>query len=183
VGGRSRSVGVTLIAGLVALGMACAGDDGNDPQASDTPDAGSDDAENLSPEAEVEAAYLAYWDMVNRLSAAPNPEDPDIVDHAAGKALLELVDGLATLVERGHVIRTGPAYAHSVESVEVEGERAVLQDCVIDDSTIEDEGTGEVVGGGESTSGVLRVTLVLDGGSWKVEDIEITPVEAGSCSD
>jgi hypothetical protein len=177
VGGRSRSVGATLVACLAALGMACAGDDASDPQATDTPDV-ADDAEPLSPEAEVEEAYLAYWDMLDRLAEAPDPDDPEIRERASGEALLEVVAGLQTLIDHGHVSESGPLYQHSIQSVLIEDNEAVLQDCVIDDTSLIDRATGEVVEPGDMAIALLEVTLRLEEARWKVNRVERAPVDA-----
>jgi hypothetical protein len=182
VGGRSRSVGATLLAGVVALGMACGADDTNGSQASDTPGADSEDTDTLSPEAEVEAAYLAYWEMLDRLAEAPDPDDPEILERASGEALFEVVAGLTRLRDAGHVAEIGSMYSHSVESVEVVGDRAVLRDCVVDDSKIVDPNTGEIVRGGDVASGALEVTLILEGNRWIVDAVERFPTGPGvSC--
>jgi hypothetical protein len=185
VGGRSRSVGAILVACVVVLGTACAGDDASDPQATDTPDAASDDAEPLGPEAEVEAAYLAHWEMLDRLSEVPDPDDPEIAELTTGQARIEVVQGLTALLEREHVARLGPAYAHSVISIDLADDSAVVRDCVVDDSAIVHEATGEKVRGGERVVELLEVTLVFEEERWKVSVVDRIPTEGGveSCED
>jgi hypothetical protein len=182
VGGRSRSVGATLLAGVVALGMACAADDTDGSQASDTPGPDSNGTDTLSPEVEVEAAYLAYWEMLDRLAEAPDPDDPEILERASGEALFEVVAGVTTLVERGHISDSGPLYAHSVESVVVRDNEAVLRDCVVDDTSLVDRATGEVVESGEIAVALLEVTLLLEDERWKVNRVQRIPVEATAIS-
>ena len=41
----------------------------------------------VSPESEVETAYLAFWDMAVRLAGSPDPNDPEIAQRASGDAL------------------------------------------------------------------------------------------------
>ena len=162
------------------LALAC-GDDGDAEAASETPSPQSQDTTTttVTPEAEVEAAYLAYWDMLDRLSQAPDPNDPEIAQHVSGEALLEVIDGLRTLRAQGHVAQIGPQYAHSVLTVEVRGNRAVVRDCVVDDSTIVNEATGQVIEGGEAATGVLEVTMLVRDSRWQVDSVDRVSTEPG----
>jgi hypothetical protein len=124
----------------------------------------------LSPEAEVEAAYLAYWDMVQRVTESPDPDDPEIADRAVDPARTELTDSVEAFHEAGQVVEIGPEYAHAVTDVVVDGNTAQLRDCAVDDAALVDGTSGEVIRAATVTSS-LQVTLVLRERRWLVSDI------------
>jgi hypothetical protein len=157
---------------LILTGATCSGDDDDS--------ADSTTSTTKSPEAEVESAYLGYWDMLSRLAAAPDPEDQDIAQRASGEALLEVKAGLTSQLSQGQIARTGPAYGHTVTSVEVADDRATVRDCAVDDSTIVDKETGETVGGGEAATGLIEAELVHDGDSWKVDAVDVLQTWPGA---
>jgi hypothetical protein len=122
-----------------------------------------------SPEAEVETAYLAFWDMAVRLAESPDPNDPEIAQRASGDALAGLVDGLRNLQSLNRHSEFGPLYEHAVLAVRVDGDSAVVEDCAIDDSRIVDLESGEVVDESVVTE-QLQVTLVrADNSAWRVD--------------
>ncbi|HEY8545670.1 MAG TPA: hypothetical protein VIL36_11505 [Acidimicrobiales bacterium] len=125
-----------------------------------------------SPESEVKEAYLEFWDMATRLAQAPDPDDPEISERAAGKALDDLVTGLTSLRDSRRHSELGPGYAHDVLSVELTNDSAaVVEDCAVDDSRIVDDQTGEALLEGVGTQ-LLRTQMVLTDGQWVVEAIE-----------
>ena len=166
---------VGLLLGVVVGPAACGNDD-------DSPDNPPPTTPPPNAESEVESAYLAYWEMLQRLSAAPDESDLEIVERAIGQALGEVKEGLASLKSQGRAAQTGPAYQHEVQSVELRGDEAIIRDCSVDDSVVIDVVTGEQVAGGAMATGLLEVTLVRSGGEWKVEKIETIKTWAGERS-
>jgi hypothetical protein len=160
-------MGLLAVALTLAVATGCGDDD-------DTagPDDGTTTTEapdtTLSPEAEVEAAYLAFWDMAVRLAGAPNPDEPEIVERASGEARDNLVNGLTTLRSAEQRSEFGQQYRHEVLSVQVDGQTAHIDDCAVDDSRVVDAATGEVVVEGVGTE-LLSATLISNGGDWLVD--------------
>lgn len=160
---------VGLLVGLV-LGPASCSDDTADTPPTTTP----------PPEAEVEDAYLAFWDMATRLSQAPDPDDPDLERFASGQALADLVAGLEALESQQRHSELGPGYRHEVLNVEVtDGDTAVVEDCAIDDSRIVDDETGEVLVEGVGTQ-LLSVDMVRREAQWIVDSIDELQVWEGA---
>src|SRR5688500_13199103 len=115
---------VGLLAGLVLGPASCSSDDDADTPPTTTP----------PPEAEVEDAYLAFWDMATRLTQAPDSTDPDLERLASGQALADLVAGLEALESQRRHSELGPDYGHEVLNVELtDGDSAVVEDCAVDD--------------------------------------------------
>jgi hypothetical protein len=133
----------------------------------------------VSPETEVETAYLAYWDMLGRLAAAPDPEDPEITQRASGQALAEVKAGLVSQLASGHIAQTGPEYSHTVLSVVITGDKAVVRDCAVDDSTIVDQSTGAKVSGGVPATGLLEASLTAVDSGWKIDDVDTLQTWSG----
>src|ERR671911_181129 len=99
LGWRLRTVGAAVVAcALLVLSSGCgdddgeAADDGTTTSTSETTVASTTTTQD--PEAEVEAAYLAYWEMAKRLLAAPNPDDPEIARRASGINVDQVIDSL-----------------------------------------------------------------------------------------
>jgi hypothetical protein len=172
VRGARAAAAVLLAAGLAG---ACGDDDGSGEGATDTTSARSADTTiastttTLDPEAEVEAAYLAYWEMQRRLGQAPDPMDDEISRRATGPARDKLIDSLATMQATGETLEFGPRYSHTVTSVETDGVEATVRDCAVDDGARVDA-TGEVHDLELSTS-LLEATLVRRDSGWLIESI------------
>src|SRR5215207_6993415 len=132
LGRQLRTVGTVAAACVVlVLSSRCgnddgeAADDGATTSTSETTIASTTTTQD--PEAEVEAAYLAYWEMNKRLSEAPDPNDPELGERATGTALDKLVDSLTTMRAAGERFVFGPEYSHLVESVEVSDDNATVR--------------------------------------------------------
>jgi hypothetical protein len=173
-GHRRRTLGrVAALAIALALALAAAtcGDDEDPPDRTTSTTASGNSSTTPSPEEEVEAAYLAFWEMAVRLAQNPNPDDPEITQRTSGEAMGELVDGLTTLRASNRRSEFGPQYAHNVLSVEVSGDVASLEDCTVDDSRVVDAATGQPVVEGVGTE-LLTVTMVRRDSRWLVDRFE-----------
>ena len=173
LGWRLRTVATAAAACALSVVVAACGDDGEAAVAgtttstSDTTIASTTTTQD--PEAEVEAAYLAYWEMQQRLAEAPNPSDPEVRQRTTGPALDKLIDSLTTMRSMGQTLRFGPRYSHKVTSVDLQDDRATVRDCAVDDGA-------RVTENGEETSlqlstSLLETTLVDQGGDWLVQSI------------
>lgn len=153
-----------IAAALLALTAAtCSNDDDTDTSSPTTT--------TQSPEAEVEAAYLAYRDMVTRLLEAPDPDDPELNERAADPNKAFLIDRLRTLVEQGRELRFGSEHGYEVMSVSVDGDDATVRDCTVDDAQTVDAASGEVVSEGVTTE-LLEAALRRSDGMWRVVTID-----------
>lgn len=178
-----------LLVALLAVG--CGGGDdeeSSDPTSADgdsttTSGSGSSTTASDDPAAEVEAAYLAYWEMGERLLQHPDPDDPEIARRTTGNVRDAMVDSLSTLKAQRQAVRYGDLYEHDVISVDVTSEEAEVLDCLVDDGEVIDTSTGDRVAGGLVTV-LYRTTMVLEDGQWKAsEAIEEETWEGSSTCD
>jgi hypothetical protein len=160
----TAAVAVLLVAaGGWLLGKVIEADDNSKSEASGTTTTAPPD-----PEAEVEQAYRAYLAMEARLVAAPDPNDAEIPERATGPALARLKEALAEDVEKGHVIRVGPATSQTILSIEVTGSKATVRACFIDESGLYDAATGAELVPMRTGTAIDTAELVREGGAWRV---------------
>ena len=168
-----RAAALVLLVALLP-GLAGCGDD-DDSSSEAPPTTTSPDSES-----EVESAYLAFWDMAQRLAESPNPDDPELIRRASGEALTDLVAGLTALRDQGRRSELGPSYRHEVISTRLTGATtAVVEDCAVDDSRIVEDATGDVVVEGVGTE-LIEVTLIHEDESWLVDSISQIDVWEGA---
>jgi hypothetical protein len=115
----------------------------------------------------AKAAYLAYWQMFDRVTNPPSPSDPAIAQFAVDPARADLVDGLNTLQAAGQTISepAGNPSRHDVD-VTITSSGATVSDCFVDTRVISDR-SGGVINDAVVTK-TLRGRLVVDDGQWKV---------------
>ena len=171
---RARGLAALLATALALTLGACGGDDEPDEETSTTTSSTESPPTTAapSPEDEVEAAYLAYWDMAARLSADPNPDDPEIAQRAVDPALSTMVDTLSTLRAQGEEVHPGPQYRRVVTDVQLDRDTATLRDCTVDDSARLVAASGETIGENLSTL-LVEATLLRSSGAWLVSEIEV----------
>jgi hypothetical protein len=179
LGHRPRLAIAALVAVFALLPIACGGDGGEDadeddpatPQAEDSSTTAKPTTTAPSVEAEVEAAYLAYWEMNERLAGAPDPADPEIERLSMGTAKDRLVSGLTGFVTKGQTVRFNDAYSHDILSIDSDGDMAQLRDCHVDDATVLDAQSGSEVESAIATNH-LDVTLTRTSEGWKISRVE-----------
>lgn len=167
-----RRLATIALVGLLAVGgCGCGGsDDDTSPPTTRRPSpTTSSPPTTASVESQVEEAYLAYWEMGERLLENPNPEDPEIPQRTTGDLRGEMIDGLTTLRAQGQAVRYGDQYSHDVLSVAVTSQGAEVADCLIDDGVVIDLQTGEQVRGGVVTV-LYTTTMVREGEHWKASE-------------
>lgn len=165
----SRLLALVAVAAC-AVPLACGGgDDPDDPPRASTPAAPA----TTSPESEVESAYLAYWDMVVRVTGSPQADNTEIAQHAIDPARAELTASVTEFRAAGQAVEIGPEYRHTVSDVAVAGELATLSDCAVDDASVVIVASGEVARQSTTTS-ALTVNLRLKDGAWLVENVTST---------
>jgi hypothetical protein len=168
-----RGLATIALVGLLAVGgCGCGGsdDDPSPPTTRRPPSTTSAPPTTASVESQVEEAYLAYWEMTERLLEAPDPDDPEIAERATGQVLGQLSDSLTTLRAQGHAVRSGPEYAHNLLSVDVQGDTGVVLDCAVDDAAVIDVASSEMVD--ERLVTVLLETTLRYDGHWLVAEVD-----------
>jgi hypothetical protein len=183
-----RLVTVALFVGVLAA--ACSGED--DPSADDasnrttaaddqdeattTTEAASattattaTDEEFDSVEDEIVARYEGYWDARFAANRPPNPDDAALREYATGEQLDHVIAETQDNLEAGVEFRRAgdPADFREVSVVSVDGDRAVVQECVVNDNLVVRIGTGEVVDGSVATYNVRGDMQRVDG-EWRL---------------
>lgn len=178
-----RVLRVTALA-VVLIGTSACG--GGDEEVVTQPAAGGEVED--AKKAEVEEAYLDYWEMVTRLETGGPTQDAEIATRATGPALVKLSSELALLEIADQVNQHGDAYEHSVLSVDL-GEagadttEATLRDCFVNDATVIVRSTGEPLPDQEGvTTSVLEATLVVRDG-WQIQSLEVVESVDGVAPD
>lgn len=123
-----------------------------------------------SAEDEIVARYVGFWDArFAANSGTPNPDDPSLRQFATGKQLEAVVAETRANLEQGLAFRRAedPANIQRVTVVEIDGDRAVVQECAVTDGVIIRRYTGEVVDDEVYTQNVRGELLRVDG-VWRV---------------
>jgi hypothetical protein len=162
---------LTLVA-LTALAFTVAG-------CGDDDDGGGDSAEppiadetattedpQASREADVVAAYEASWTDFIKAGDPPSPEAEFLSDHMAGDALEVSRNLLHQLQAEGVVLRG--TYQFDARVIELADDRAVVEDCGLDQMEVVSTASGEVVEPPDDERDGVVAELTVEGGSWKV---------------
>ena len=122
-------------------------------------------------EAEVAAAYEAASRAFIDAAAIPDPDFPAFVATHAGPMLEQRRGVLTGLRADGRVIRYPPnsQYRIEVQDIEIDGDVARLDVCVVDDGERVVVSTGEVVAGGVGTV-QARAAMQLVDGEWRLAE-------------
>jgi hypothetical protein len=127
------------------------------------------DTQPDSPEALAVAAYNDSWAESFR-ALDPPQETPELGQLMTGEALGERLATITTRAMEGHRVE-GSMVTHphvvSASSTEV-----VLDDCAVENS-VEYDADGQVVDPADNVTYNYRVTVVNEGGAWKVSDFEL----------
>lgn len=178
---RARLLAVATMLLMVGA-AACGGDDGG----------GDEDAQDVESAAEVDeagdgagdgttttteprtpgglaiAAYHESWEVTFR-ALDPPEQLPEIAETHTGAALSETVNLVAEKARLGHRVE-GSMAPHPVV-VSATDTEVLLDDCAIENS-VEYDGGGAVVDTAEDAAYNYRVTVVNEGGTWKVARFE-----------
>lgn len=132
-------------------------------------------APGTTAEQEVIDRYVGYWDArFNANAGVPNPDDPALRDFATGRQLDAVVAETQSNLDAGVAFERAaePNNIQRVTVVEIDGDRAVVQECVVDDGLVVSRDTGEVVDDSVSTHNVQAEMLRVDG-VWKVSEARL----------
>jgi hypothetical protein len=173
-----------LAAALLVSAMACS--------SSSTPNAGSTGSTHAAttssgpstttdPKAAAQAALDAYWVMLKRLYAEPNPNDAEISERAVDPSASTIRDQLSTRQKEGVTAHyDGVPYTVTTSITGVDDHVATFAGCIVDGAKLVNA-SGEVVDDKVSTSRVTGL-LVLDGGAWKVSRFDVIKKADGEVS-
>lgn len=128
-----------------------------------------------SVEGEIIARYVGYWKArVAANSGTPNPDDPGLREFATGEQLDAVINETQANLDQGLAFRpaTNPSGLQRVEVIQVEGDRAVVQECVVADGVIVRRESGEIVNDEVATHNV-RGELIRVDGAWKVSSARL----------
>lgn len=185
--GRQVGAGATglVLAVAVLLLASCSGDDdqGAIPTTSSTRRTTSTTSSEVTGstttastgatstvEQEITVRYNSYWEA--RFDAnenPPNPDHPGLREYATGEQLQSVIEETRRNLEEGLALRKpeNSVARSSVRVVTVNGDEAMLQECVVDDGVIYRYRTGEVVNDTVATHSVEASMRRVDG-EWKV---------------
>lgn len=132
-------------------------------------------APGTTAEQEVIDRYVGYWNArFNANAGVPNPDDPALRDFATGRQLDAVVAETQSNLDSGVAFERAaePHNIQRVTVVEIDGDRAVVQECVVDDGLVVSRDTGEVADDSVSTHNVQAEMLRVDG-VWKVSEARL----------
>jgi hypothetical protein len=186
LGGAVRRVWIAALAGVVVVGgVACGGGDdeeATEPTASSTTAAPTTTLAT-NPSAEVEAAYLAYWDAYLEASSEPvTPDLPGLQALMTGVHKRTVTRNLQNLQGNARAVRERENSRHRnvLETLEfADGATARLTACSYDDLITYDVVTGEPVDDSAATKW-LEGQMVREGDRWKVAQLQIVRRENGN---
>jgi hypothetical protein len=169
-------VGIT-VAVLSLLLVACSGssDARHDTTGGSGGGGGGEPTDSTSTTADprvpgVLDGYDAYWIAVLAAADPPDPDNSQLADHASGDELDRVRSMLTDLAGSGDVMRG--SYGHDASVRSIDGDSAVVADCLAPRTTILDAATGQVTVGETTGWGLVTAHMVLDGEVWKVAQIE-----------
>jgi hypothetical protein len=124
---------------------------------------------------EIVDRYIGFWNArFAANSGVPNPDDPALRDFATGDQLATVIAETRSNLEQGLAFRraANPAGIQNVTIVTVDGDHAVVQECVVSDGVIIRRDTGAVVNADVATHNV-RGELARVDGVWKVSSAQL----------
>lgn len=126
-------------------------------------------------EQEVIDRYIGYWEARTAANTGvPNPAAPGLAEFATGEQLAVVVAETQENLDNGLAFRPAeqPIDFQEVRVVSVQGDVAVVQECVVDDQVIFRRDTGEVVNDEVATRNV-RGELTRVDGHWRLARAEL----------
>lgn len=126
-------------------------------------------------ETQVINRYIGFWDARFRANeGTPNPDDPALTEYAAGAQLTTVIAETRRNLADGVAFKARP---HSenfrrVKVISITRDRAVVQECFVDDGLVVRRYTGEIVNDKVATHNV-RGELIRVDGAWKVSKAQL----------
>ena len=169
MGKPGAPVTFAVLTALAFVVAGCGGGDGggeagSETTAADEPSTSEDPRDVL--EADVVAAYEASWNDFIKAGNPPVPDADFLADHMAGDAL----DVTRNLLRQYHaegVVLQGTFEVDAVVT-EVSEDRAVIEDCALDQLEVVVADSGRVAEGHDEERDGFVAELIVEGGLWKV---------------
>lgn len=166
---------------LVGLAACSGGDDDSTSADADAESASSPAGETTtteqettsttyaSVEDEIEARYTAFWDARFEANSPPNPNDPALREYATGEQLDNVIAETQANLDDGVEFRQAenPTDFRRVDVLDVSGDTAIVQDCVVSDGVVFRSDTGEVIDDRVTTYNIEGELRRVDG-EWRV---------------
>jgi hypothetical protein len=169
VGKPGASLTLVALTALAFVVAGCGGDDDGGEASAEPPTAdetATTEDPQKSREADVVAAYQASWTDFIKAGDPPTPDAEFLSDHMAGDALEVSRNLLHELQAEGVVLRG--TYQFDARVIELAGDRAVVEDCGLDQMEVVSPASGEVVEPPDGERDGVVAELTLEGGTWKV---------------
>jgi hypothetical protein len=101
----------------------------------------------LPVEDDIVARYQAFWEARFAANSPPDPDDAALPEYATGDALVQVVAEAEANRAAGVEFRRRdePSGFQRVEVLEVSGDTAVVQECVVDDGLVVRSSDGTIV--------------------------------------
>lgn len=131
--------------------------------------------ETDSIEKQIIDRYIGYWDArFAANSGTPNPDDPALRDFATGAQLDAVIAETRNNLQDGIALRPPdePTNFQRVEVIEIDGDHAVVQECVVDDQVVIRRDSGEVINDAVATHSVRGELQRIDG-IWRVSEARL----------
>ncbi|MGZ4703453.1 MAG: hypothetical protein ACXWCM_01180 [Acidimicrobiales bacterium] len=152
-----------------------------DPTIVDTTEGLGPDSERQRIFDESSAAYVEFWNIWLEANNPPDPGNSRLSDRYTGRQLAGAKAGIQEHLDRGLIVRDAPDTLadHQLEFLDVEADRVIFSDCTVDDGQLVEASTGAIVDGSVLTI-LRRVSMVKEGGAWKVESADKTKTWVGA---
>jgi hypothetical protein len=169
VGKPGAPVTFAALTALAFVVAGCGGGDGGGEAGSETtapgePGTSEDPRERL--EADVVAAYEASWTDFIKAGDPPSPDAEFLTEHLAGDAL-DVTRNLLRQYDAEGVVLRGTFDVDAVVT-EVSADRAVIEDCALDQLEVVVADSGRVAEGHDDERDGFVAELIVEGGLWKV---------------
>lgn len=167
-----RLAAYTLSALLALTAAACGGGDDDDPPAATgaTPAPTTTTPTTLSPEAEIEAAYRGFLELVDANAATPDPDDERLDEVLVDPLLTDVRTSLAERKASNQYYEVGDESRNEVLSItDNQDGTATMLVCSVSSDRLIDRDTGEQIAGGTSTFHD-EVSLRVVNSRWMLSD-------------
>lgn len=124
---------------------------------------------------EIINRYIGFWEArFAANSGTPNPSHPGLADYATGAELTTVIAETQRNLDEGLALqrRPDPKNIRWVRVVSIDGDRAVVQECFVDDGLVVRRDTGEIVDDTIATHSVKGELVRVDG-VWRVERAQL----------
>ncbi len=119
-------------------------------------------------------AYVAFEEAFAAAAAVPDPDHPALRETATGEALADAVEQLRAWQQSGRVARAiGPVKdGVRVIGASLSTDGVLVRACHVNDDQVVVADTGQVVNA-EVVTRLYNVTIVQEGGRWKVSHLRV----------